>query len=728
MNSARSETVIRVAVPVPLPQLFDYLPPASMACPPPGTRVLVPFGRRRLVGVVIAHAGSSELSRARLVRVIRPLDEGNPVLNDEMLGLLQWCWKYYKHPPGEVVSNALPPVLRLAAGRLPVPPVQYRLTPAGRERLARGGGRAPVQLAVLRSMESAPAVDSTLRELNAGWRKVLETVIARDWVAVEPLPRQPLNPVEGPEPTPEQARALESLCKDLDRFRCHLLDGVTGSGKTEVYLRLVEEVITAGRQALVLVPEIGLTPQLVKRFQDRLGIAPAVYHSGLAGGERLGVWAAAWRGDAQLLLGTRSALFLPLPKAGLIIMDESHDASFKQQEGFRFSARDVAIKRASGLGIPIVLGTATPSLETVYNASQGRYAWLRLRDRATGATQPGWGVIDLRQQAVTAGLSEPVLRAMTETLDAGEQVLVFLNRRGYAPVLLCHECGWHGSCHRCDANLTWHRAGNNLVCHHCGVRLAVPRQCPECRADALQGAGEGTEQLEGFLGRRFPDYPLFRFDRDRTRQKGAFESMYENVRKDRPAILVGTQMLAKGHHFPLVTLVVIVNLDQALYSGDFRALERMGQLMMQVAGRAGRADRPGKVIMQTHHPDHPVLERLLKSGYEHFAMELLEERKLAGLPPAGCQAVLRAEASTRDAVLDFLTSARDRFQSASSDVYGPFPAQMERRGGRMRWYLLVQDRQRQNLQAALDPWLEIVRKLPESRQVRWALDVDPQEF
>ena len=411
-----------------------------------------------------------------------------------------------------------------------------------------------------------------------------------------------------------------------------------------------------------------------------------------------------------------------------MIMDESHDASFKQQEGFRFAARDVAIKRASGLGVPIVLGSATPSLETVHNAATGRFQWHRLRSRATGAAPPAWCTIDLRAQATQAGLAEPVIAGMEETLEAGEQVLVFLNRRGYAPVMLCHECGWHGACHRCDANVTWHRARGILVCHHCGHTQGVPRFCPECSADALQGAGQGTEQLERFLGKRFPGFPLYRFDRDVTRQKGAFEELYARVREDRPAVLVGTQMLAKGHHFPRVTLVVIVSLDQALYSGDFRAMERMGQLLTQVAGRAGRAERPGRVMLQTHHPDHPMIERLCGEGYERFARDLLEERRLANLPPVTCQAQLRAEAGSRESLQEFLQSAREAFSSRSARIHGPFPAHMERRGGRLRWYLLVQDAGRPNLQKSLDQWLPAVRALPSARRVRWALDVDPQEF
>jgi primosomal protein N' (replication factor Y) len=728
MTASPVDTILKVAVPAPLPRLFDYLPPAKGGTPAVGARVLVRFGRRKLVGLVVAHAGDSRVDRARLIRIERALDAGSPLLDAELLGLLEWCWRYYKHAPGEVVFNALPPALRRVNGELPSAEVCYRLTEAGKNRLAAGPGRAPAQWRLLEMLAGGAGTGEQLRAWNTGWLALVRKAMASEWVKEETAGAPRLDPVAGPELNAEQQAALESVRKNIGRFHCHLLDGVTGSGKTEVYLHLIEEVIAGGRQVLVLVPEIGLTAQLVSRMSERLGLVPAVSHSGLAEGERLRVWARSARGEAPLILGTRSALFMPLPRPGLIIMDESHDLSFKQQEGFRFSARDVAIKRASNLEVPVVLGTATPTLESLHNAATGRFTWNRLRQRATGAQQPSWRVLDLRQQAVTAGLSERVVKAMGETLEREEQVLVFLNRRGYAPVLLCHECGWHAACHRCDANMTWHRGERALVCHHCGSSVRLPRFCPDCAADALQGAGAGTEQLEEFLRKRFAQTRLFRFDRDRTRRKGAFEQMTDEVHEGRPAILVGTQMLAKGHHFPRVTLVVIVNLDQALYSADFRAMERMGQLMIQVAGRAGRADHPGQVILQTHHPDHPLLEKLFRDGYEQFALDLLEERRIAALPPFSAQAALRAEALERDVLLGFLQQAQACFRGNGSSIHGPFPALMERRGGRLRWYLLLQGKNRVALQGSLDEWLHAVRALPSARQVRWAVDVDPQDF
>jgi len=720
--------VYRVAVPVPLPSLFDYLPGPATERLSPGQRVRVALGPRKLVGVVVGWSATSEVPAKRLQPLLEVLDDGSPVVTEELLALLAWCARYYKHPPGEVLFNALPPALRRSDGRLPAPPVQLRLTTAGRERLAEGPGRAPAQHRVLDALEEGPLAPAALREAVQATAALLRTVRDKGWVVTEPMGAGALEVTAGPELTDEQADALAAMEDTLGAYACHLLDGVTGSGKTEIYLRLAERVLRSGRQVLLLVPEIGLTPQLLRRFRRRLGLEPVVSHSGVAAGERLQAWAAALRGEARLLIGTRSALFLPLVRPGLILMDESHDPSFKQQDGFRYSARDVAVKRALELGVPIVLGTATPSLESLANAAAGRYRHHRLRRRATGAPEPAWRVVDLRAQKVTGGLSASALEAIGETLERGEQVLVFLNRRGYAPVLLCHDCGWHAGCRHCDANLTWHRAGRRLHCHHCGDRQPAPRFCPECGADALQGAGEGTEQLERFLARRFPDTDLYRVDRDRVRRKGELEAVVAAVRGGAPCLLVGTQMLAKGHHFPRVTLVVVVNLDQALYSADFRALERMGQTLVQVAGRAGRAEHPGTVLLQTHHPEHAGLGTLRRSGFEAFALELLAERRVAGLPPFAFQATLRADDTDRDRVLAFLNEAARQWPGGDADCFGPLPAMMERRGGRIRWYLLFQADTRKALQSSLDRFLPRVRSLDSARRVRWAVDLDPQEF
>ena len=728
MSSPSLNAVLRVALPVPLRQLFDYLSVENGVSPEPGMRVLVNFGRRKMVGVIAEVADESDLPREKLATVIGYPDEGQLVLSTESLGLLEWCWHYYKHAPGEVVFNALPPRLRKIDGRIPPPSMQYCLTKAGEERLCEPPGRIKTQIRLLEAIHGGEATESQLREISTSWRKTLTRLIEQQWVSAEVQTPARLNPVNGPVLLDEQQLAVEAISKTPDGFHCHLLDGVTGSGKTEVYLCLLEQVLEQGGQALLLVPEIGLTPQLLNRFKKRLGFEPVVTHSGLSEGQRLKAWAMAKNGLARLVIGTRSALFLPMPDLSVIILDEEHDASFKQQDGFRYSSRDVAVKRAAGLRVPVVLGTATPSLETLNNAASSRYSWHRLRKRATGASEPRWRVLDLIQQTMTGGISSAAMKAISQTLEKDEQALIFLNRRGYAPLILCHECGWHAVCQRCDANMTWHMATRRLLCHHCDSGARVPDMCPECGADALQGAGEGTEQLEQMLGKAFPDTPLLRFDRDTVRRKGEFDRLSKQVKSGASCLLVGTQMLAKGHHFPQVTLVVIVNLDQALYSSDFRALERMGQLMVQVAGRAGRDQLPGEVILQTHYPQHESLLTLLSSGYEAFARDLCAERQAACLPPFSYQALLRSDAHDKGDVRAFLDQAKQCFPAGVAEVYGPFPAMMERRGGRTRWYLLVQATKRPVLHRQMDDWVAKLPKLSSARKVRWVVDVDPQDY
>jgi len=721
-------SVLRVALPVPLRQLFDYRSADPEVRPLAGQRVVVPFGRRKLVGVIIELTDTSELPLEKLENVMVYPDENQTVLSEESLSLLKWCWYYYKHAPGEVVFNALPPALRKSTGVIPSPPLQYGLTSAGINRLHEPPGRIRAQIGLLRAMRDGAVSDLQLRQVSSSWRKLLSHLLEKGWVYSKAQAAAQLNIQKGPVLLDEQKHAVERIGNSIGSYHCHLLDGITGSGKTEVYLRLIGQVLQQGGQALLLVPEIGLTPQLLNRFKQRLGFEPVVTHSGLSEGQRLKAWAMAKTGLARLVIGTRSALFLPLPDLQLIILDEEHDASFKQQDGFRYSSRDVAVKRAADLDIPVVLGTATPSLESFNNAVRKRYSWHRLRQRATGADEPRWRVLDLLQQSMTGGISTTAIEAIGETLEKGEQALIFLNRRGYAPVLLCHECGWHAVCQRCDANMTWHKLTHKLLCHHCDNGARIPVVCPECGADALQGAGEGTEQLEQVLRKSFPETPLLRFDRDTVRKKGEFERLSQQVRMGEPCVLVGTQMLAKGHHFPQVTLVVIVNLDQALFSADFRAVERMGQLMVQVAGRAGREQLPGEVILQTHYPQHQLLLRLLSSGYEAFADDISNDRRIACLPPFAYQALLRSDAHKKEQVRAFLDQAKQCFPIGEATIYGPFPAMMERRSGRTRWYLLVQAENRAILHRQLDQWLLRFQKLSSARKVRWVVDVDPQDY
>ena len=529
----------------------------------------------------------------------------------------------------------------------------------------------------------------------------------------------------------EQRRAVQAVEASREAFSPFVLDGVTGSGKTEVYLRLIESVVARGRQALVLIPEIGLTPQLLARFRERLPYRVAALHSGLSDGERLSSWTHARRGTADVLVGTRSAVFVPLARPGLFIVDEEHDLSFKQQDGFRYSARDLAVVRARDAGCPVVLGSATPSLEAIDNVRRGRYRRLELPHRAGGAAPPRIDVVDLRARPFDNGLCDVLVEALERTKARAEQALLFINRRGYAPVLMCHACGWVANCDRCDARLVFHREDGRMRCHHCAAERAPPEQCPECGSKNVRRLGLGTERVASALERRIEGLRVARMDRDATRRRGSLEALLARVHAGEVDAVVGTQMLAKGHHFPNVTLVAILDADAGLFGIDFRATERMAQLLLQVAGRAGRGDRAGRVLLQTHHPEHPLLRVLVLEGYRKFCAEALAERHGARLPPFASLALVRAEALQRDAPQSFL---RDAEACASArphtgvSVLGPVPSPMERRAGRYRAQLLVDATSRRALQHFLPGWIAELESLPSARKVRWSVDVDPQEM
>jgi primosomal protein N' (replication factor Y) len=527
----------------------------------------------------------------------------------------------------------------------------------------------------------------------------------------------------------EQQAAVESLERTLGGFGAVLLEGVTGSGKTEVYLRSSARVLERGDAVMILVPEIALTPQLFNRFSRRLGSAVRVLHSAIAEAERERTWHEIRLGLARVVLGTRSAVFTPVPRLGLVIVDEEHDPSLKQAEGFRYSGRDLAIIRAQRAGCPVLLGSATPSLESLRNALSGRYRHLRLTRRAGAARLPQMDLIDLRDQPLRNGLAEPLLQTVSNTLERGEQAMLFLNRRGYAPVLSCFSCGWVSKCPHCDAHQTLHRGSGRLVCHHCGTERPVPVHCPDCDADDLNPIGQGTEQLEMVLAERFHGYPLLRIDRDATSRKGSLETILGRLQAPGPALLVGTQMLAKGHDFPGVTLVAVVNADGGLFSADFRSTERLAQLLLQVAGRAGRGQRTGRVLIQTRFPDHPLLQTLITQGYGAFAESALAERAAAGLPPYSYQALLRSDAGGMDVAIDFLSQAAaalgDRVPQDSLQVLGPVSAPMARRGGRDRAQLLLQAKRRGPLHEALGYLVERLPALDGASKVRWSVDVDP---
>jgi primosomal protein N' (replication factor Y) (superfamily II helicase) len=743
--AAAPTIILRIAVAAPWAGLFDYLPPADgpAAGLVPGVRLLVPFGQGRRVGILVETADRSDQPAERLKPVVAVLDPV-PLLGPADLALIHWAADYYRHPLGEALFGALPTRLRRAdvgpAGCRDDTLPGQRATAAGRALKRDDLGRAAVQRRALEVLCAAPEGLSNLAlKVQIGpCASALKALAERGLIEPCRVPAEAVFPVHdptGPLLNAEQAQAVAAVQAADGGFASFLLDGVTGSGKTEVYIRLIEAVIATGRQALVLVPEIGLTPQLRTRLEQRLPGPHAVLHSALAEGERERAWQAAAFGRATLVLGTRSACFVPMPRLGLVLVDEEHDASLKQQDGFRYSARDLAVRRAQQAGCPVVLGSATPSLETLHNARTGRYRRLRLRERAGGASAPPIALLDIRGQSMSAGLSPQLREQVQAQTAAGNQVLLFLNRRGYAPVLPCHDCGWVGACPHCDARLTLHLTLRRLWCHHCGWFQPLPTKCPDCRGIDLRGLGLGTERLEDELRGVFPDLALARIDRDSTRRKGELDRLLGLIRGGEIQLLLGTQMLAKGHDFPGVTLVGILDLDQSLYAADFRAPERTAQLIVQVAGRAGRAERPGRVVLQTRHPEHPLLKSLIQRGYPGFAELALAEREAAQLPPFGHLALLRADAPDLSVAMDFLRQARVLALDLLADQSGsrvqvssPVPAPMERRAGRYRAQLLVECPQRPGLQRLLAPWVGQLRGLPRPGRLRWSLDVDPQDM
>ncbi|MES2217421.1 MAG: primosomal protein N' [Pseudomonadota bacterium] len=727
-------TLLRIAVPTPLRQVFDYLPPtgASVDNLIPGIRVRVPFGPRELVGVLLEVV--NEISTFQLKNILEILDQ-EPVVPADVLQLCLWSANYYHHPVGMVLETALPILLRQGKSLAEGAVTHWQISATGQQALLDDSKRAPKQIELLKTLALYPlgVTREQLQELHAS-TTLLNNLCDKKWVVKTLRPNNfsaALTITDAPKQLNKaQAEAVTMINAQLDAFKVFLLDGVTGSGKTEVYLQIIAEVIARQRQVLVLVPEIGLTPQTIQRFRQRFAVPVIALHSGLNDKERLNAWLAGMTAGAKIIIGTRSAIFSPFIDLGLIIVDEEHDISFKQQEGFRYHARDLAILRAQNRQVPIILGSATPALETIHRAARGNYQYLNLPERAGAAQMPRYCVVDVRNQYLEEGLSPALLQAMQEHLQNNGQVMLFLNRRGYAPVFMCHACGHLAACKRCDARMTFHHEPRRLHCHHCDAQRPVTTVCEKCGNRDLHIIGLGTERLEQALQKHFPGISIARIDRDSTQRKGSMENLLDGILSGEHKILIGTQMLAKGHHFPDVSLVGIVDPDGGFFSSDFRAIERMAQLVLQVAGRAGRANRPGTVMIQTHHPDQPFLKQLLNENYYRFAESLLLEREQAALPPYTFLALFRAEAHSMQQALDFLRAVKELTLDFRHDVpvWGPVPAPMPRRAGRFRVQLLLQSAKRPMLQHYLKLLIPAIEKLPGKHQVRWSLDVDPLEM
>jgi primosomal protein N' (replication factor Y) len=723
-----SDLLVSMAVPAPLPYPLDYCCPAA-AAPVVGARAVVMLGNRRVVAVVLAVAPLPATADLRLKAVTTVLDRES-MFDPVLLELLRFAIDYYHHPPGEVCSTALPTRLRSPEPFVMPPELAYALSDSGR--LAQAAGvRGVRQQQVLDALLDGALPSEQLRAQVQAYAAALPSLLAKGWIerlelsfAAPPARTAVLPPL-----SEEQSLALQRIVAAQGAYQPILLEGVTGSGKTEVYLAAVAAVVSNGRQALLLVPEISLTPQFIARLRDRLNVRLGVLHSELGDGERAQAWVRAAQGQLDVVVGTRSALFTPLARLGLIVVDEEHDASYKQGEGFRYSARDLALKRGQLAGVPVVLGTATPALETLRHAQSGRYAHLRLLQRHAAARPPDLELVDLRQRPTFEGLSDLALTEIRDALEREEQVLVFRNQRGFAPVMICHDCGWHPQCLQCARPLTWHRREARLRCHHCGWNDRQPRACPQCSSLELRGQGVGTERLEQFLGGRFPNVPLIRMDRDSLARKGSLAIALQTIEKSTAALVVGTQMLAKGHHWPRVTRVVIVDVDSALFSVDFRAAERLAQLVVQVAGRAGRAQRPGRVLLQTHQPEHPLLQALLRGGYRAALAHESVERAAAEFPPFSALALIRCEARSMEAALQFLNDARQLQPAAAAvEVSSPMSAVMPMRAGLFRAQLWLQAADRGALQRDLTTRIPRLYALKKPTGLRWSLDVDPQEL
>lgn len=729
--------VVQVALPVPLARNFDYALPAHLPLPVAGARVSVPFGKRKAIGVVVGTSETSDFPLDQLKAVHEVLDEAS-LYPPSLWRILLWAADYYHYPLGEVLFHAMPVLLRQGKPAQEAPIYQWFLSDSGKETAPESLKRAPKQQQALAALRQRPLyrhevsqhdiTDATLQALRAKGLCDLRAQprAQQDWRTDYAVKGERLRL------NTEQATAVGAIRSEDDHFAAWLLAGITGSGKTEVYLSVLENVLANGGQALVLVPEIGLTPQTIARFRERFNAPVDVLHSALNDGERLAVWLRARQGETAIVIGTRSALFTPFARLGVIIIDEEHDSSYKQQEGWRYQARDLAVFRARQEDIPIVMGTATPALETLHNVQMGKYRQLNLNKRAGNARQATQQLIDLKGVKLQGGLSPMLIKKISQHLKADNQVLLFLNRRGFSPAMLCHECGWIAECQRCDRYYTLHQHHRQLRCHHCDSQRPVPHQCPQCGSTNLVPVGLGTEQLEHNLSEQFPDVPLSRIDRDTTSRKGALEQHLADVHRGGARILVGTQMLAKGHHFPDVTLVSLLDVDGALFSADFRSAERFAQLYTQVAGRAGRAGKQGEVMLQTHHPEHPLLQTLLHQGYDAFAQQALVERKTVFLPPFTSHALFRSEDHDNQQSALFLQQLRNLLEASPLKdeafwVMGPVPALQPKRGGRFRWQLLLQHPSRAVLQRLIKNSLPLIGTLPQARKVKWTLDVDPTE-
>ena len=744
MNTHKDDNILSIALPVPMRQTFDYLVSNSKVSTPQkliGCRVSVPFGRRNLVGIVIDIKTTTEFSFEKLKHIHSVIDDYRLIPN-ELMQLLTWASHYYNHPIGDVIFASLPPAIRKEKPQ--TFETFYQHTQEGKGLPATALKKSPKQQQVHQYLLThSTLLKSQLKNLAIS-TATIKSLIAKNLISSQkiPLPSLKINKItqipdnignnnifkEKPKKLhTEQTHALEQIHDT--QFKTYLLEGITGSGKTEVYLQAIGKVLSKGKQALILIPEIGLSPQTIERFKQRFNVEIAELHSNVSGMQRVKNWQSASNGTAKIIIGTRLAALCPIYNLGIIIVDEEHDLSYKQQDGFRYSARDICIYRAKTNNVPIILGSATPSLESLHNAQQGKYVPLKLTQRAGGAIKPTIHAQDIRESKLYGGVSHASIDAIKNSLNNNQQALVFINARGFAAISLCHACGWVAECKACDGNLTLHMQPYELHCHKCDHRYQVPKECPNCKSKELHNSGFGTEQTEHQLKHLFPDTNVIRIDRDSTQRKHSFAEYIEQVNSGEPCILVGTQMLAKGHHLPNLGLVVILDTDRGLFSADFRAAERMGQLITQVAGRAGRENKQGHVIIQTHNPDHPLLQNLITQGYSRYAQELLNERSVCGLPPYTYMTIFRAESPNADKAKKLLehikeTCLNNQTALPQHQLLGPIPAPIERLKNHYRFQLQLTCTYRAAMQQVIKFVIAETENHPLAKQARWSLDVD----
>ena len=736
-NSSAVVYRIRVAIPVYIYDTFDYTlsaeqyPQAQV-----GARVAVSFGRQNLIGIITEKLDPNEAFTGQFkLKAITELLDNEAILDQKVLTLLTWSAQYYQFPIGEVIQSALPTLLRQGRA-LDILFHQWKVIPHDDPNgLLK---RSQKQYDAYQILKLHPhGTTENILNLSGVETATLKALEKKGLVQCQLEPHDftpmPVQLAQMPlTANPDQKQAIEQILKSLHHYQAFLLDGLTGSGKTEVYLQVMYEVLKQGKQVLVLVPEIGLTPQTVARFKFRFHCDVALLHSGLNDSKRLQAWQHAQTGKASIVIGTRSAIYTPLPRLGLIILDEEHDLSYKQQEGFRYHARDVALYRGHLQQCPVILGSATPSIDSYHLVESGKLHLLELNQRAGVASLPKMHVIDLKVAKKQHGISQPLIEQIRQTLERKEQVLIFLNRRGYAPVLICESCGWQANCPHCDAHFTVHsQPYHYLHCHHCGTIQRLPEHCPECQQQSLKSLGAGTAKVEEHLNELFPHHDVIRVDRDSTSRVGSWQKIYDRIQQNKPTILLGTQMLAKGHHFPHVTLVAILDIDAGLLSVDIRAPERTAQLIVQVAGRAGRGEHKGNVYLQSLRPDHPMLTTLIEHDYRTVAKHMLAERKIALLPPYRYAALVRVESKDREYSQQFLSEIAQQFRvmaTDSVDIWGPIPAPMERKAGRYRAHMVILSADRAKLHFYLRQWWQQVVHLPRQHQLRLSIDVDPQEF